>query len=40
MWDNSTGKLKDMCGSPHMAKEVDIKPEERKHGSESLQHTQ
>ena len=33
--DNSTGKLKDMCGSPHVEIGGDIHPEERKHGSES-----
>ena len=39
-WNSSTGKLKDMCGSPHMKKGGDIHPEERKHGSESLRHLQ
>ena len=37
-WDSSTGKLKDMCGSPHMEIGGDIHPEGRKHGSESLRH--
>ena len=34
--DNSTGKLKDMCGSQHMEKDPDIHPEERKYASDSL----
>ena len=32
-WDSSTGKLKNMCGSPHMEIGHDIHPEERKYGS-------
>ena len=37
-WGSSTGKWKDMCGSPHMEKECDIHPEERKYGSGRLRH--
>ena len=37
-WESSTGKLKDMCGSPHMEKGGDIQQGERKYGSESLRH--
>ena len=29
-WDSSTGKLKDMCGSPHMEVGGDIPQEEKK----------
>ena len=39
-WGNSTGKLKDMCDSPHMEKEGDIHQEERKYVSENLRHLQ
>ena len=35
---SSTGKLKDMCGSPHMEKGGDNQQGERKYGSESLRH--
>ena len=35
---SSTGKLKDMCGSPHMEKGGDSQQGERKYGSESLRH--
>ena len=38
-WVNSsTGKLKDVCGSSHMEIGGEIHQEERKYGSESLQH--
>ena len=37
-FDNSTGKLKDICGSPNIEIGDDIHPEERKHGPESLRH--
>ena len=37
-WDSFTGKLKDMCGSPHMEIGGDIQSEERKYSSESLRH--
>ena len=37
-WESSTGKLKDMCGSPHMEKGGDIQQGERKYGSGSLRH--
>ena len=37
-WDDSTGKLKVMCGSPHIKIGGDTHPEERKYGSESLWH--
>ena len=39
-WDSSTGKLKDMCGSPYMEIGGDIHPQEKKYGSESLRHLQ
>ena len=29
MWYSCTGKLEDICGSPHMEKEREIHPEER-----------
>ena len=32
-WDSSTGKSKNMCGSPHMEIGFDIHIEERKYGS-------
>ena len=35
-WDNSTTKLKDMCGNSHMENECDSNPEERKYRSDSL----
>ena len=37
-WESSTGKFKNMCGSPHMEEECDIHPEEKKYGSDILQH--
>ena len=37
-WDSSTGKLKVMCGSPHIETEGDIHPKEIKYNSESLRH--
>ena len=34
-WENSTGKLKEMCGSQYMEKECDIHPDEKKYGSDN-----
>ena len=39
-WDSFTGKLKDMCGSPHMEIGGDIHPQEKQYGSQSLWHLQ